>query len=202
MSQKTPWVYSSLAPPSNRKNFLSEAQRRVANHNRCHLHISGFFMPGFRKWIRTFLYGSYFSNNHWFAACGSNKTKIMRTWPFNEMAGVWGRSRTYVDQELDLVFLQVSTNLGGEEDAGAGAQFAVLLVEFALQNQLLKVHKGHRHCWFLVPTLLLSQLPDLPLQTAHTHTAGSHIYIHTQQGQGQIYTHTLTHSTVQKSWAT
>lgn len=62
------------------------------------------------------------------------------------------------------MLLQIAADLGGQKDAGAGAQFAVLFVEFALQHQLLEINKGHGHGGLLEPELLC-QLPDLPLQT-------------------------------------
>ena len=80
----------------------------------------------------------------------------------------WSRRRgedTYVYEQLHLVLLQVSSYLSCQEDAGTGTQLAVLLVEFALEHQLLKVDKGHGHGGLLVATLLLGQLLDLPFQT-------------------------------------
>lgn len=71
---------------------------------------------------------------------------------------------TYVDQELDLVLLEVAADLGCQEDAGSGTEFAVLLVEFALQHQLLEVHEGHGDGGLLEAALVLGQLPDLSLQ--------------------------------------
>lgn len=70
----------------------------------------------------------------------------------------------FVNQQLDLVLLQVSADLGGQEDAGSGAQLSVLLVQFALKNQFFKVDEGHGHRRLLVATLILGQLSDLPLQ--------------------------------------
>lgn len=70
------------------------------------------------------------------------------------------------------MLLQVSADLGCQEDAGSGAEFAVLLVEFALQHQLLEIHEGHGYGWLLKAALVLGQLPDLSLQaTAHKQTA-------------------------------
>lgn len=54
------------------------------------------------------------------------------------------------------MFLQVSTDLGCEEDAGPRAEFAVLFVEFTLEHQLLKVNEGHGHRGLLIATHLLS----------------------------------------------
>lgn len=72
---------------------------------------------------------------------------------------------TYIYEMLDLMLLEVSANLGGEQDAGAGTEFAVLLVEFPLEDQLLEVDEGHGYGGFLIATLLLGQLTDLSLQT-------------------------------------
>lgn len=69
----------------------------------------------------------------------------------------------FVNQQLDLVLLQVSSDLGGQEDAGSGAQLSVLFVQFALKNQFFKVDEGHGHRRLLVATLILGQLSDLPL---------------------------------------
>lgn len=35
---------------------------------------------------------------------------------------------TYVDQELDLVLLEITANLGRQKDTGSGAELAILLV--------------------------------------------------------------------------
>lgn len=89
---------------------------------------------------------------------------------------------TYVDQELDLVLLEVSADLGCQQDAGSGAEFAVLLVEFALQHQLLEVHEGHGDGGLLEAALVLGQLPDLSLQAAaheETLTHSPHAHMHT-----------------------
>lgn len=64
------------------------------------------------------------------------------------------------------MFLEISADLGCQEDAGPCAELTVLLVEFALQNQFFKVDKSHGHCRFLVAALILGQLPYLSLQAA------------------------------------
>lgn len=67
------------------------------------------------------------------------------------------------------MLLEVSADLGRQQDAGSGAEFAVLLVEFALQHQLLEIHEGHGDGGLLEAALVLGQLPDLSLQAAaHT----------------------------------
>lgn len=76
------------------------------------------------------------------------------------------REDTHINQELDLVFLQVAADLGRQEDTGAGAEFTVLLVQFALKHQLLKVDESHGHRRLLVAALILGQLSYLPLQAA------------------------------------
>lgn len=87
--------------------------------------------------------------------------------------------RTYVDQEFDLVLFEVSTDLGCQQDAGSGAEFAVLLVEFTLQHQLLEIHKGHGDGGLLEAALVLRQLPDFSLQAAgHKQTIITHL-LHT-----------------------
>lgn len=74
--------------------------------------------------------------------------------------------RTYVDQELDLVLFEVSADLCCQQYAGSGAEFAVLLVEFALQHQLLEIHEGHGDGGFLEAALVLCQLSDFSLEAA------------------------------------
>lgn len=73
---------------------------------------------------------------------------------------------THVDQELGLALLQIAADFGGQEDTGAGAQLAILLVEFALKRELLKVDESHGHGRFLVAALVLGQLLYLPFQAA------------------------------------
>lgn len=63
------------------------------------------------------------------------------------------------------MLLEVSANLGSKQDAGTGAEFAVLLVEFPLEDQLLEVDEGHGYGGFLIATLFLGQFTDLSLQT-------------------------------------
>lgn len=70
----------------------------------------------------------------------------------------------FIDEDLDFVLLQVSPDLGGQQHTRAGAQFAVLFVQFALKNQFLEVDKSHGHRQLLVAALVLSQFFDLPLQ--------------------------------------
>lgn len=73
---------------------------------------------------------------------------------------------THVDQELDLVLLEVAADLGRQEDACAGAELAVLLVQFPLKHQLLEVDESHGHRGLLVAALILRQLSYLPFQAA------------------------------------
>lgn len=100
--------------------------------------------------------------------------------------------QTYVDQELDPVLLEVSADLGRQQDAGAGAEFAVLLVEFALQHQLLEIHEGHGDGGLLEVALVLRQLPDLSLQAAAhkqaviTHSLHTAHYM-TRRGAARLY---------------
>lgn len=72
----------------------------------------------------------------------------------------------FINEDLDFMFLQISPDLGRQQHACAGAQFTVLLVQFALKNQFLEVDKSHGHSQLLVAALVLSQLFDLPLQTS------------------------------------
>lgn len=73
---------------------------------------------------------------------------------------------THVDQKLDLVLLQVAADLGRQQDARPGAEFPVLLVEFALKNELFEVDEGHGDGGLLVAALILGQLLYLPFQAA------------------------------------
>lgn len=79
---------------------------------------------------------------------------------------------THVNQELDLVLLEVTADLGRQQDAGAGAELPVLLVELPLEHQLLEVDEGHGHRGLLVAALVLRQLPDLPFQAAGEEEGG------------------------------
>lgn len=73
---------------------------------------------------------------------------------------------THVNQELDLVLLEVAADLGRQEDARAGAEFTVLLVQFSLKHELLEVDESHGHRRLLVATLILRQLSYLAFQAA------------------------------------
>lgn len=73
---------------------------------------------------------------------------------------------THVNQELDLVLLEVAADLGRQEDARAGAEFTVLLVQFSLKHKLLEVDESHGHRRLLVAALILRQLSYLPFQAA------------------------------------
>lgn len=73
---------------------------------------------------------------------------------------------THVNQELDLVLLEVTADLGRQEDARAGAQFTVLLVQFPLEHKLLEVDESHGHGRLLVAALILRQLSYLSFQAA------------------------------------
>lgn len=64
------------------------------------------------------------------------------------------------------MLLEVAADLGRQEDAGAGAEFAVLLVQFPLEHELLEVDESHGHGRLLVATLILRQLPYLSFQAA------------------------------------
>lgn len=75
-----------------------------------------------------------------------------------------GGGETHVDQELDLVLLQVTADLGRQQDARSGAELTVLLVEFALKNEFFKVDERHGDGWLLVAALVLRQLFYLPFQ--------------------------------------
>lgn len=73
---------------------------------------------------------------------------------------------THVNQELDLVLLEVAADLGRQQDAGAGAEFTVLLVQFSLKHELLEVDESHGHRRLLVAALILRQLSYLAFQAA------------------------------------
>lgn len=62
----------------------------------------------------------------------------------------------FINENLDFVFLQVSADLGRQQDAGSGAEFSVLFVEFTLQHQLLEVNESHGYRGLLVSTFPLS----------------------------------------------
>lgn len=64
------------------------------------------------------------------------------------------------------MFLEVAADLGRQEDAGSSAEFAILLVQFALKNELFEVDESHGHCRFLITAFILGQLSYLPFQAA------------------------------------
>lgn len=74
----------------------------------------------------------------------------------------------YIDQQLDFMFLQITTNLCCQKDTGSSAEFTILFVQFALKNKFFKVDKSHGHCGLLVTTFILSQFSYLPFQAAQT----------------------------------
>lgn len=73
---------------------------------------------------------------------------------------------TYIDQELDLVLLEITADLGRQKDTRSGAEFPILLVQFTLKYKFFKVDESHGHCRFLVATFILGQLSYLPFQAA------------------------------------
>jgi len=73
---------------------------------------------------------------------------------------------TYVDQDLDLVLLEIATDLGRQQDTSAGAEFAILLVEFPVKHEFFKVDESHGHRRLLVATFIQGQLFYLPFQAA------------------------------------
>lgn len=64
------------------------------------------------------------------------------------------------------MLLEVAADLGRQENAGASAEFAVLLVQLPLKHELLEVDESHGHRRLLVAALILRQLPYLPFQAA------------------------------------
>lgn len=80
-----------------------------------------------------------------------------------ELGRVGGKRWTHVDELLDFRLPQVTADLGGQQHARRRHQLPVLLVEAALQHQLLKVNKGHRRGDRL-QTELLAHGVHLPLQ--------------------------------------
>lgn len=64
------------------------------------------------------------------------------------------------------MLLEVAADLGRQEDARAGAEFTVLLVQFSLKHELLEVDESHGHRRLLVAALILRQLSYLPFQAA------------------------------------
>lgn len=64
------------------------------------------------------------------------------------------------------MLLEVAADLGRQEDACAGAEFTVLLVQFPLKHELLEVDESHGHRRLLVAALILRQLSYLPFQAA------------------------------------
>lgn len=74
-----------------------------------------------------------------------------------------GKGWTHVDELLDFRLPQVAADLGGQQHARRCHQLPVLLVEAALQHQLLKVNKGHRGGDRLQAELLAHGV-HLPLQ--------------------------------------
>lgn len=64
------------------------------------------------------------------------------------------------------MLLEVAADLGRQEDARAGAEFTVLLVQFSLKHKLLEVDESHGHRRLLVAALILRQLSYLPFQAA------------------------------------
>ena len=71
---------------------------------------------------------------------------------------------THLEKLPYLGLPQVAADLGGQQDARRRHQLPVVLVEAALQDQLLKVNKGHRYGDRL-ETALLAHGTDLSLQT-------------------------------------
>lgn len=69
---------------------------------------------------------------------------------------------THVNQLLHFALAEVTADLGSQQNASSSTQFAVVLVELALQHQLLKVHVGHGHGHGL-QAALLRQGAHLPL---------------------------------------
>lgn len=60
------------------------------------------------------------------------------------------------------MFPEVTADLGCEQNTSTSAQFAVLFVEFALEDELLKVHVSHGDSHWL-QTALLTQVSHLSL---------------------------------------
>lgn len=94
---------------------------------------------------------------------GFKDTETRENWDWWGSGG--GKRWTHVDELLDLRLPQVAADLGGQQHARRRHQLPVGLVEAALQNQLLKVNKGHRRGDGLQAELLAHGV-HLPLQAA------------------------------------
>lgn len=75
---------------------------------------------------------------------------------------------TYVYKKFDLVFLEITADLGCQQDTSSSTEFTVLLVQFALKNKFFKVDKSHGNCRFLKATFILGQFSYLSFQAAQS----------------------------------
>lgn len=75
-------------------------------------------------------------------------------------------AKTYIDQQLDLVLLEITADFGRQKDTSSGTKFAILLVQFTLKYKFFKVNESHGHCRFFIATFILGQLSYLPFQAA------------------------------------
>lgn len=61
---------------------------------------------------------------------------------------------THINQLFDFLFLEVTADFGGQQEASGGHQLPVVLVEAALKDEFLEVRKCHGDGHWLQSTLL------------------------------------------------
>lgn len=77
--------------------------------------------------------------------------------------GTWHKAHsTHIYKVFNFMFPEVTADLGCKQNASTSAQFAVLFVEFALEDELLEVNVSHGDSNRL-QTALFTQVPHLPL---------------------------------------
>ena len=69
---------------------------------------------------------------------------------------------TYVYKVFNFMFPEITADLGCKQNASTSTQFAVLFVEFALEDELLKVNISHGDSNRL-QIALFTQVPHLSL---------------------------------------
>lgn len=77
--------------------------------------------------------------------------------------------KTYINEKLNFVFLEVAADLCGQKYTRSGAEFTVLFVQFALKDEFLEVDERRGHSGLLKPAHVVCQLSYLPFQAALTH---------------------------------
>lgn len=84
---------------------------------------------------------------------------------------------TYIYKMFNFMFPEITADFGCEQNASTSTQFAVLFVEFALEDKLLKVHISHGHSnWLQIA--FFTQVPHLSLQTKNREDKRKHTLRH------------------------